>query len=53
MGNRGKLSAEEWDAFSRRSRPLIRWKPHQIKKLKRAFAKRVRVLARKEAASND
>ncbi len=42
MGHRGKLSGSEWDAFSRKSRHLMRWRPGKIKALKRAFAKRMR-----------
>jgi hypothetical protein len=42
MGHREKLSANEWDAFSRKSRRLMRWGRGEIRKLKRAFAKRVR-----------
>lgn len=47
MGNRGELSAPEWDAFSRRSRKMLHWRPGEIRKLKRAFAKRVRQEAKR------
>ena len=49
MGSRGKLSASEWDAFSRRSRKLLRWRPGEIKKLKREFSSRVRAEGKREA----
>lgn len=51
MGHRGKLSGEEWDAFSRRSRQLLGWGNGQIKKLKKAYAKRSRKRARFSAGS--
>lgn len=42
MGSKGELSGAERDAFSRRSRPMLNWRPGEIRKLKQAFSKRVR-----------
>lgn len=53
LGNRGELSAAEWDAFSRRSRKLLHWRPGEIRKLKRAFAKRARQEAKHETTEAD
>lgn len=36
------ISGDEADAFSRRWRRWVKWRPGQIKRLKRAYAKRVR-----------
>lgn len=51
MGSRGGTTGSEVDAFSRRSRRLVRWARGQLKKLKRAFAKRSRRVARGSARS--
>lgn len=50
MGSKGELSGAERDAFSRRSRPMLSWRRGEIRKLKRAFAKRARHDAKDEAA---
>lgn len=42
MPERVKTTAKETDAFSRKSRGLIHWGRGELKKLKRAYAKRVR-----------
>jgi hypothetical protein len=42
MGNRGYRGGDEFDAFSRRSRRLLSWRPGHVKLLKRAFWKRAR-----------
>ena len=42
MQERGKTTAAETDAFSRKWRHLLRWAPGELKKLKRAYAKRMR-----------
>lgn len=42
MGNRGSASGSECDAFSRRSRRMLSWRRGELRRLKRAFAKRVR-----------
>jgi hypothetical protein len=36
---------DEWDAFSRRARRLLRWRPGAIKEIKRRFWKRERKAA--------
>ena len=41
-------TARETDAFSHRSRSLISWAPGELKKLKRAYAKRLRKVARQK-----
>lgn len=46
MGNRGPLNGDQWDAFSRRSRPMLNWRPGRIRKIKRLFAKQVRQTAK-------
>ena len=46
-GNRGCRGRDEHDAFSRRSRKLIRWKRGQLRAIKRGFSKRVRKAAKK------
>jgi hypothetical protein len=52
LGHRGRLTAAEWDAFSRRSRGILNWRSGEIAKLKRAYVKRVRkagsVMVRRE-----
>jgi hypothetical protein len=42
MGTRGKTDGDEWDAFSRRSRRLLRWRPGQVKRIKRIFSRKQR-----------
>lgn len=42
LGHRGKLTAAEWDAFSSKSRHILRWRSGEIAKLKRAYVKRAR-----------
>jgi hypothetical protein len=48
MGSRGPKNGIECDAFSRRSRCMLVWQPGEIRRAKRAFAKRVRKAARRE-----
>jgi hypothetical protein len=48
MGTRQKLNADGWDAFSRRSRRMLRWKPGRLAYIKRRFAKLARREAKKE-----
>ena len=42
MGNRGSRNGIECDAFSRRSRHMLSWKRGEVRRIKRAFAKRIR-----------
>jgi hypothetical protein len=42
MGNRGSANGDECDAFSRKSRRLLSWRPGELRKIKRAFSKRMR-----------
>jgi len=42
MGNRGSANGIEADAFSRRSRALLKWGRGELRKIKRQFSKRVR-----------
>lgn len=46
MGNRGTANGDEQDAFSRRSRRLIRWKAGEVKRIKRGYSRRMRKSAR-------
>ncbi len=46
IGNRVYKGGDECDAFSRRSRGLIRWKRGELKKIKRRFSKRMRKIAK-------
>lgn len=50
MGNRGRTNGIEWDAFSRRSRRMLSWGRGELKKVKRAFARRSRRIARHSIA---
>lgn len=50
MPDRIKTTAAECDAFSRRARGLMGWKAGKIKKLKRAYAKRVRQMVKQGPA---
>lgn len=45
MGNRGSSNGIECDAFSRCSRRMLSWGRGELKKVKRAFAKRSRQAA--------
>jgi hypothetical protein len=45
MGSRGSADGIECDAFSRRSRRMLSWKRGELRKVKRAFAKRARRVA--------
>jgi hypothetical protein len=47
MGNRESANGMECDAFSRRSRRVLAWRRGELRKIKRAFAKRVRQIARR------
>jgi len=49
MGNRGSASVDEADAFSRRSRNMISWGRGELRRIKRAFSKRIRQQGRDEA----
>jgi hypothetical protein len=49
MGNRGNASGIDVDAFSRKSRGVLRWRRGEIRKVKRAFSKRMRQIGRREA----
>lgn len=42
MGTRAKLNGVEWDAFSRRSRRMLRWAQGELRAIKRRFWKRQR-----------
>lgn len=42
MGNRGARGGDEVDAFSRRSRRLVKWRRGKLRRLKRRFSKRRR-----------
>jgi len=46
MGSRGYRGAAECDAFSKRVRFWINWKPGEVRRLKRQFWKRQRRKAR-------
>jgi hypothetical protein len=41
-GHRFKLSGDEWDAFHKRSRNILRWKRGAMAQIKRRFWKRAR-----------
>ena len=47
MGSRGSSNGIECDAFSRRSRRMLSWGRGELKKVKRAFAKRSRQIVRR------
>jgi hypothetical protein len=42
MGTRAKLNGTEWDAFSRRSRRMLRWAAGELREIKRRFWKKQR-----------
>lgn len=42
MGTRGKCDGDEWDAFSRNSRRLIRWHRGRVQGIKARFWRRQR-----------
>jgi hypothetical protein len=46
MGSRGSRGGDEIDAFSRRSRHLLRWRPGVLRAIKRRFWKRARAKVR-------
>lgn len=47
MRHREKLhGADEWDAFSRRSRRMLGWKRGELRRIKRGAAKRARKAAK-------
>jgi hypothetical protein len=48
MGNRQKLDGDGWDAFSRYSRRILKWKAGQVAKIKRRFARKARLDAKRE-----
>jgi hypothetical protein len=47
MGNRGSANGLDFDAFSRRARPMLSWRRGELRKIKRAFAKRARQTVRR------
>jgi hypothetical protein len=49
MGNRGSANGIEVDAFSPRSRRLLRWRRGHLRKIKRQFSKRQRREGKREA----
>jgi hypothetical protein len=53
MGHKGSKSAIEHDAFSRRARRMLSWHPGDLRNVKRAFAKRVRQIARRAIRRDD
>ena len=46
MGSKGDYSGVECDAFSLRARRMIGWRRGEVRKIKRAFAKRARKSSR-------
>ena len=42
MGHRSRTNAEERDAFSKRSRRLLQWRPGELGRIKRQFGKKHR-----------
>lgn len=48
MGHRGHYNGDEYDAFSRRARHILRWRPGERRRIKRAYAKRLRKSAKAE-----
>lgn len=52
MGNRGHLTGDEFDAFTRWRR-LLNWRPGALKKIKRSFVKRSRKTARLSLRQED
>lgn len=42
LGNRGAVGGDEFDAFSRRARKMLKWKRGQLRAIKRRFSKRLR-----------
>lgn len=53
MGNRGAANGTEADAFSRRSRGLMHWRPGGLRKIKRQFSKRQRQVAKRDLAGGE
>jgi hypothetical protein len=47
MGNRESANGMECDAFSRRSRRMLSWRRSELRKVKCAFAKGARQIARR------
>lgn len=52
LGNRGSSNGIEADAFSRRSRSLLSWRRGELRKIKRAFSKRVRRAGKRDVAQD-
>ncbi len=48
MGSRGYKGGDECDAFSRRSRRILSWKPGELRTIKRRYWKRTRKTAHHE-----
>lgn len=46
MGSRGTAGGDERDVFSRRARRLMRWRPGEMRRIKRRYTKRWRKIAR-------
>lgn len=44
MGNRGAKGGDEYDAFSKHWRKLLRWRRGELRAIKRRFSKRLRKL---------
>jgi len=53
MGNRGSANGIEVDAFSRKSRAMLRWGRGALRKIKRQFSKRSRRHGKREANNQD
>ncbi len=53
LGNRGPTNGDEYDAFSRRVRSMLRWRRGELRRIKRAFAKRMRRAARQALRAGD
>jgi len=43
---RSKNNGDEWEAFHRRSRRIVRWRRGEIARIKRRFWRRIRALLR-------
>lgn len=53
MGSRGFNSGDDYEAFTRRTRCLLRWRPGALRAIKRRFWKRVRSAGREELRRGD
>jgi len=43
---RSKNNGDEWEAFHRRSRRIVRWRRGEIARIKRRFWRRIRAMLR-------